>query len=280
MVHIDPVQVEQVIMNLVTNARDAMPKGGILRIETELAVAPGTEELEPGFAVLSVQDTGVGMDAETRERIFEPFFTTKDVGKGSGLGLATAYGIVEQSGGHIEVSSTLGLGSSFRVQLPLAPAHHQPVLESGMPPRRESGLRAAVRPPSAATILLVEDEPKVRTVAERMLASAGHRVLVAEDASEALALAAQHAEPIDLLVTDVVMPGLDGPALAERLCALRPGLRTLFVSGYSREHGVPSGPEGMCAFLPKPFSREELLAQVAELLATPGPARAKVAARS
>jgi two-component system cell cycle sensor histidine kinase/response regulator CckA len=258
-----------------------MPHGGVVRIATELTEAPSAEEAEPGgYALLSVHDTGVGMDAETRERIFEPFFTTKEVGKGSGLGLATTYGIVEQSGGRIEVSSELGQGSCFEIQLPLAQLTTASVRRSGIPPRRVSGLRAAVRSPVAATILLVEDEPQVRAVAERMLASAGHHVLVAQDAAEALALSAERQGTIDLLVTDVVMPGLDGPTLAEQLRTARPELRTLFISGYSREHAIPTDPDGTSAFLPKPFSREALLVQVTQLLAASSPAPVRVAARS
>jgi signal transduction histidine kinase/ActR/RegA family two-component response regulator len=281
-VHIDPVQVEQVIMNLVTNARDAMPQGGVVRIETELveATGPGGEAESFGDALLSVLDSGVGMDTETRQRIFEPFFTTKEVGKGSGLGLATTYGIVEQGGGRIEVSSELGQGSCFRIHLPLAQAGGAAVLESGAPPRRVSGMRAAVRPRAVAAILLVEDEASVRAAVERMLSRAGHRVLVAQDATEALALSAALEGPIDLLVTDVVMPGLDGPALAERVREARPELRTLFISGYSRDHAIRSGPEGTHAFLPKPFSREALLAQVAELLAGSSRAPGRVASRA
>jgi signal transduction histidine kinase/CheY-like chemotaxis protein len=282
-VHIDPVQVEQVIMNLVTNARDAMPQGGVVQIETERveATRPSEGAAESfGDALLSVRDTGMGMDTETRERIFEPFFTTKEVGKGSGLGLATTYGIVEQGGGRIEVSSELGQGSCFRIHLPLAQPGGAAVIESGAPPRRVSGTRAAVRPRAVATILLVEDESSVRTAVERMLSRAGHHVLVAQDAVEALALSAALAGPLDLLVTDVVMPGLDGPALAERVRAARPELRTLFISGYSRDHAIRSGPEGTHAFLPKPFSREALLAQVAELLAAPSRAASRLASRA
>jgi two-component system cell cycle sensor histidine kinase/response regulator CckA len=220
------------------------------------------------------------MDTETRERIFEPFFTTKEVGKGSGLGLATTYGIVEQGGGRIEVRSVLGQGSCFRIHLPLAQPGVGVVIESGAPPRRVSGMRAAVKPLAIATILLVEDETSVRAAVERMLSSAGHHVLVAQDATEAMALSAAFDGPIDLLVTDVVMPGLDGPALAERLRAARPQLRTLFISGYSREHAIPSGSEGTHAFLPKPFSREALLGQVTELLAGGSHLPRKVVAQS
>ncbi len=270
LVHIDPIQLEQVILNLVTNARDAMPGGGTVRITTELVdtSSEGLDDQDPaGYAVLSVHDSGVGMDHETRERIFEPFFTTKEVGKGAGLGLATAYGIVEQSGGRIDVISELGQGSCFRVSLPLAPPLAGVVTESGVPPRRVSGLRPAAMPRKEATILLVEDESTVRTITERMLASTGHRVLAAGDAAEALALSARFSEPIDLLVTDVVMPGMDGPALAERLRQERPGLRTLFISGYAREHVIPSGSDGSYAFLAKPFTREVLVTQVTKLLA-------------
>ncbi len=333
-VHADPTEVEQVVMNLVTNARDAMPHGGIVRIETGTAEVGDkeAESLEPAsYAVLSVRDTGVGMDVETRRRIFEPFFTTKEVGKGTGLGLATAYGIVQHGGGRLEVSSEVGRGSCFRVYLPSAPAEELAAASlapssrrstlhrsatyplasragrapSGVPepsgasepsggaprspgaaPRKgsqpgevpppsrpsRSGVASAAgrspTPPGPATILLVEDDPSVRSVTHRMLAGAGHEVIAASNGAEALSVAARHAAAIDLLVTDVVMAGLDGPSLAQRLTEARPGLRTLFISGYRRDYAIPDAANGESAFLPKPFTRGELIAKVTEMLAS------------
>jgi CheY-like chemotaxis protein len=208
------------------------------------------------------------MDAATRQRIFEPFFTTKDVGQGTGLGLATVYGIVEQSGGQIRVSSEPSRGSCFHVYFPLAKPSRE-ALESAAA-RAGSGTRRAVKSRAAVTVLLVEDEPSVRAVARRILEKAGHRVLAAQGAEEALALSAKHSGPIELLVTDVVMAGMDGPVLAARLCAQRPDLRALFVSGYSRGHAVPrDDAKSGVGFLGKPFTAEALLAKVDEILAAP-----------
>jgi signal transduction histidine kinase/CheY-like chemotaxis protein len=267
-VHIDPTQMEQVIVNLITNARDAMVGGGVIHVETatlELqeprwASAAGT------YALLRVSDTGVGMDGETRQHIFEPFFTTKEVGKGTGLGLSTAYGIVEQGGGHIEVSSEPGSGSSFSVYLPCAAP---PLERVGAAPRLVSGFRAITRAPGRASVLLVEDEPTVRSVTRRILERAGHQVRTAPNAELALEIAADPSEPIDLVVTDVVMAGMDGPSLAERLRAERPDLKTLFISGYSHDHVLPRDVPRSIGFLAKPFTHDALLAKVTELLAEP-----------
>jgi signal transduction histidine kinase len=274
-VHIDPTQMEQVIINLITNARDAMPAGGVVRVDTEVvAQSAGAGGGAAGrYALLRVSDTGVGMDGDTRQRIFEPFFTTKEVGKGTGLGLSTAYGIVEQGGGHIEVSSEPGRGSCFSIYLPLAAAPRE---RAGAEPRLVSGFRPITRAPSPASVLLVEDEPTVRAVTQRILEKAGHRVRTARNAELALELAADPAEPIDLLVTDVVMAGMDGPSLAQRLRAERPQLKTLFISGYSHDHVMPRGEPRSMRFLAKPFTHAALLAKVAELLAEP-PAQQAVA---
>jgi signal transduction histidine kinase/ActR/RegA family two-component response regulator len=268
----DPTQLEQVIVNLVTNARDAVVDGGIVSVESHaLELLERTDEVPAGkYVELTVSDTGTGMDAETRQHIFEPFFTTKEVGKGTGLGLATVHGIVEQSGGYIRVTSTLGGGSCFRVYLPAAarPAQRQ---EQARGERRISGMREVVRSNYGATILLVDDEPTVRAVARRILNGAGYQVLVAADGAQALSVAAAHDGPLDLLLTDVVMAGFDGPELAGRLRAVRPDLRTLFMSGYSRHHAVPADePSERVGFLAKPFTYESLLAKVAEVIsATP-----------
>ena len=261
---IDPTQMEQVIVNLITNARDAVAGGGTIGIETQSVELSEADDLPPGrYAMLSVTDTGIGMDPETRQRIFEPFFTTKDVGKGTGLGLATAYGIVEQAGGTIRVSSEPGRGSCFRVYLPFAAgAEAAKVKAPGVSSREALPARLGVN------ILLVEDEPAIRTVAQRILRRAGHHVLTAESAEAALKVSDEHAGPIDVLVTDVVMTGMDGPSLAARLSPLRPEMQTLFISGYSRDHAFPlDSPEGRTAFLAKPFTAEALIAAVTALLA-------------
>ncbi|HTV24796.1 MAG TPA: ATP-binding protein [Polyangiaceae bacterium] len=272
LVHMDPTQLEQVIVNLVTNARDAMPEGGVVRVQTETAaLLEETRGIASGvYAVLRVSDTGIGMDRSIRQHIFEPFFTTKDVGKGTGLGLSTAYGIVEQGGGHIDVSSEPRRGSSFAVYLPLSAATAERPSSS---PRLVSGFRALLRPRAKPVVMLVEDEPTVRSVTRRILDRAGYRVLVSSSAERALEIFAGLSEPLDLLITDVVMAGMDGPRLAERLRDALPGLKTLFISGYSREHAVPRDVSHSIGFLAKPFTHDELLAKVSELLAEPEEAR-------
>lgn len=266
-VSIDPTQIEQVLINLVTNARDAMPSGGAIDMATEkLELSEPANGLAPGpYALLSVGDTGSGMDAETRLRIFDPFFTTKQVGQGTGLGLATVYGIVDQGGGRIRVESEPGKGSRFYVYLPLAaPPASLPTCPS----------RGMDKPATGATnVLLVEDEASVRVVTERMLKKAGHSVITAVNAEQALALADEGSTPFQLLITDVVMPGLSGPELARQLRVRRPELRTLFISGYSRDHVIPeSAADQQVAFLAKPFTFEALLEKVSALVADrPGP---------
>ena len=259
----DRGQIEQVLLNLTLNARDAMPLGGMLSVETSssslhddylqrrpnVAISPGD------YAVLAVSDTGHGMDPEIRQHIFEPFFTTKGIGKGTGLGLSTVYGIVKQSGGYVWVYSEAGIGTAFKIYLPLAQA-------------RDTGERAA---PSASsrgseTVLVVEDEAVVRDMAARGLTAEGYRVLQARDGAEALEVATQDSD-VDIVVTDVAMPVLNGRELAARLAELRPDLPILFTSGYTDDNVVRRGLlESGQPFLQKPFSPSALAQSVRALL--------------
>jgi PAS domain S-box-containing protein len=256
-VKVDRSQMDQVIVNLAVNARDAMLNGGKLTIElgaVELGApyAAAHPEVVPGpYVLLAVSDTGVGMDEETRGRIFEPFYTTKEPGRGTGMGLATVYGIVKQSGGSIYVYSELGHGTTFRIYLPRVTAL-----------RPDNVLEAMATPPSSSgteTILLVEDEPSVRGFARRSLEDQGYTVLEAAGGAEALSIVAAHPDPIALLVTDVIMPGMQGHQLAQRLTAARPELRTLYVSGFTENSVIHQGvPDHGAAFLAKPFTAETL----------------------
>ncbi len=262
-VRADRGQLEQVLLNLVVNARDAMPHGGRIAIETATIALAGsfaeTLELSPGaYIELTVRDTGSGMDEATRAQVFEPFFTTKPSGEGTGLGLATAYGIVRQSGGQIRVESEPGRGSSFHVLLPAAPAGEE--VPAGLRERGDSEN-------GSETLLLVEDEDMVRRLARLTLERRGYRVLEAAGGDEALRLAAEFDEPIHLLLTDVVMPGMNGRALAEHLQAKRPETRVLFMSGYPDDAIVRYGiSEADVAFLEKPFSSGDLAEKVREVL--------------
>jgi PAS domain S-box-containing protein len=262
----DPAQVDQVITNLVLNARDAMPAGGRLTLSTaNLTVdrARGAELPGGDYVVLTVTDTGVGLDAATRSRLFEPFFTTKAQGKGSGLGLSTVYGIVTQSGGQIQVESRPGQGATFRVFLPRAQAlERQAPAEVSPVGGRVAGGRE--------TILVAEDEGAVRDVARRILEAAGYRVLVAEGGGAALQACRDHPGEVHLLLADVVMPGMSGPECAVAAQRLRPGLRVLFMSGYADDAIVHSGVlQPGCALLGKPFSAVELTQRVREVLDGP-----------
>ncbi|PYO71848.1 MAG: hypothetical protein DMD64_13325 [Gemmatimonadetes bacterium] len=262
-VRADPNQLEQVIVNLAVNARDAMAQGGTLTIETanvDLDATYAQTHLGsvPGpYTMLAVTDTGVGMDAGVRAHLFEPFFTTKEVGRGTGLGLATVYGIVKQSDGYISVYSEVGRGSSFKIYLPrIATPSDAPVgPQRGRPARGNE------------TVLVVEDEPAVLTLSRRALETQGYVVLAASDATAALRIVERHGGTIHLLVTDVVMPGLSGRELADKLAAQRPGIRVLYMSGYPGdavvEHGsLPAG----SAFLQKPFSPDSLARKVRDVL--------------
>jgi two-component system, cell cycle sensor histidine kinase and response regulator CckA len=270
MVKADRGQIDQVILNLAVNARDAMPKGGKLVIETRNADLTAADVnryryVIPGpYVVLKVTDTGCGMDAELQSHIFEPFFTTKDKGKGTGLGLATVYGVIKQSGGYIWVESQVGKGTTFSVYLPRVEEPHE------TDTKRDFSQPAVRR---SVTILLVEDEDSLRKLTASTLRAAGHTVLEAGEAAQALRVANQSDSPIDLLLTDVVMPGMSGQALASDLTALRPETKVLYMSGYTdgavATHGVlQSG----ISFLRKPFSSEELIRRIDEILSVTVPA--------
>jgi signal transduction histidine kinase len=269
LVKADPGQLEQLIMNLVVNAKDAMPEGGritvLTRVETleadsdalrpidkELSVAPGR------YVVLEVQDTGIGMDEDTRGRIFEPFFTTKEVGRGTGLGLSMVYGFVKQSGGNITVASAEGKGTTFRIYLPLAPGGAAWTPESPDGSIAESG---------SETILLVEDESTVRKFLHSVLTHVGYRVIEAEDGKRALEISGEYGETIHLLLTDVMMANMGGRELADKLSRKRPAMKILFMSGYAEEV-LPPGWEGRdgVEFLQKPFSPGMLAQRVRSVL--------------
>jgi CheY-like chemotaxis protein len=262
-VRADPGEIGRAIMNLALNARDAMLDGGTLAIETANAIlteadAPG-QDLAPGrYVTMAVRDTGVGMDAEMQAHIFEPFFTTKETGKGTGLGLATVLGIVEQSGGTIRCRSELGHGTSFQIFLPaVAEALDKRAGPAG-------GLTQA--PKGSEVILVVEDEDAVRKLARMVLEASGYVVLDARNGREGLALCEVHPGRIDLLVTDVVMPELGGRELAQGAHKLRPGMKIMFVSGHTQDVILKEGVEKGTAFLRKPFAPVELAQKVREVL--------------
>jgi PAS domain S-box-containing protein len=260
----DQGQIEQVIMNLAVNARDAMPNGGRLSIETAtVTLADDDSRVHPGmrpgaYVLLRVSDTGCGMDAETMSHLFEPFFTTKGPGKGTGLGLCTVYGIVKQSGGDIRVASELGKGTTFKIYLPRLDDEVE-----AMPP----AIPASGASTGSETVLLVEDEDAIRDLAQEILRMNGYVVLAAASCEDALHLAAHHPGPIHLLMTDVIMPQMDGRRLAQRIAPLRPDMKVLYVSGYTddaiAQHGVL---EPGTEFLQKPFTPDALAARVRRIL--------------
>ncbi len=264
----DRGQIEQVIMNLAVNARDAMPEGGTLTLETGNVVIDETYvKLHPGSKVgahvfLAVSDTGVGMDRDTLAHLFEPFFTTKEQGKGTGLGLSTVYGIIQQSGGSIWVESEPGRGARFRTYLPR--------VDEPAEPARKIDVRRSAAPAGTETVLLVEDEEAVRRLTRAVLRRNGYNVLVAANAEQALAALEQNRGPIDLLLTDVVLPGMGGTEIARRISQLRPGIKVVYTSGYTDRSFVENGvlKPGL-AFIPKPFTPEDLLRKLREVLASP-----------
>ena len=267
LINADPGQLQQVLINLAVNARDAMPGGGDLTITTdnaELSDEHGERHLgaAPGnYVMLAVTDSGTGMTKEVQQRLFEPFFTTKGPGKGTGLGLATVYGIVKQSGGDVYVYSELGHGTTFKVYFPrLTKAE----------PATTTAEHRAVTPSGSETVLLAEDDEAIRTLGARVLGGLGYNVLVARTGGEALRIVAEHKGIIDLIATDVVMPEMNGSQLVERVLEARPGIRVLFMSGYTDDEVMRRGViDGQTAFLQKPFTPDLLAHKVREVLDVP-----------
>jgi CheY-like chemotaxis protein len=262
----DRIQIEQIIMNLAVNARDAMPQGGTLTIETanvdlDENYARQHSVGEPGsYVSLTVSDTGIGINKEIQARIFEPFFTTKGIGEGTGLGLSTVYGIVKQSGGYIWVNSEPGQGTVFKVYLPR-------IEEAVEQPKEE---KPALLPTGTETIVLVEDDAALLEVAREFLESCGYTVLAAGSPADGIHIVERYKGPIPLMITDIVMPEMSGRALAEKLTAIRPSMRVLYMSGYS--HAIIDGYGALDfgqGFLQKPFTKKDLATKVRELLDAP-----------
>jgi PAS domain S-box-containing protein len=267
-IHADPAQIQQVLLNLVINARDAMPKGGTLIIRTHNSdIGPGNGPQHPrkrgGYVVLEIADTGMGMDSATRQRIFEPFFTTKPEGKGTGLGLSTVYAIIKQAKGLIDFNTVVGQGTTFKVYLPRV--QNESVEELPKAPEPAGGHE---------TVLLVEDEEGVRRAVHSTLERRGYHVLVAASGPEALEIARSHHGPIDLLISDVVMPQMNGRELAKRLVAERPQMAVIFISGYPGDTLQSKGAlAAEAVFLPKPFTPLALSTKVREILDRRGRSR-------
>ena len=269
-VRADPVQIEQILFNLAVNARDAMPAGGRLTIETrnidldEAYVASHPDARTGPHVLIAVTDTGCGMAPEVKAKIFEPFFTTKGLGKGTGLGLATVYGIVHQSGGHISAHSEIGVGTTFNVYL----------RRENIPAPTTKTRSGMMQPPQGTeTVLLVEDEDGVRALTRCILTGCGYTVLEACEAEQAVEIAEEHPGSLDLLISDVVMPGLGGRMVADRVSELHPDVRVLFVSGYPDDAVVRHGVfQNGVNFLQKPYSPFALANKVREVLDTPSSA--------
>jgi signal transduction histidine kinase len=262
----DPGQIEQILVNLVVNARDAMPQGGTISIETQNATLDETYTSEhapvvPGrYVMLAVGDNGVGMSRDTREHAFDPFFTTKEAGKGTGLGLATVYGIVKQSGGYVWIYSEPGLGTTLKLYFPEVSAAAA-FTNVEYKPSAKLGARGS------ETILLVEDEESVRGLTSRILEKQGYRVIVAQHGREAMDIATREVGHIDLVLTDIVMPGMNGRGLVERLAGIRPRIKSLYMSGYTDDDIIRRGfIEPSKSFLQKPFTSESLLQTVRKVL--------------
>jgi two-component system, cell cycle sensor histidine kinase and response regulator CckA len=259
----DPGQIEQVVMNLAVNARDAMSNGGTLKVRTQNVVMSDDDVRErppmpPGsYVLLTVRDSGHGMSKETLARVFEPFFTTKEVGKGTGLGLATVYGVIKQSGGFIWVESVPGSGTAFEIYLPQ-------VSDAAITAEPEAKPSAGAG--GSETILVVEDEDGVRALACLFLRAGGYMVLEAKDGVEALAVAARHTGTIHLILSDVVMPRMGGAVLLERLKSVRPGAKGVLMSGYSEYSAGPPSAGMEALMIEKPFSKNSLLGKVREVL--------------
>jgi CheY-like chemotaxis protein len=262
-VRVDVGQIEQVIMNLVVNARDAMPRGGEITMETACVALSGEAAIRRGvaegcYARLRVRDTGTGMDEETRARAFEPFFTTKGPGRGTGLGLATCYGIVRQSGGSIDVQSEVGRGTTFEIHLPL----HSGAIPVGPPTERREE-----RPAEEETVLLVEDEPFIRQALQRILTHHGYTVLTARDGDEAHEVVGAHTGSIDVILSDVVMPGQSGPEIMAWALERFPDAKALLMSGYTTHPMLTDDTAPLpFHFLQKPFSPESLVCKLREVL--------------
>jgi two-component system, cell cycle sensor histidine kinase and response regulator CckA len=263
-VKVDPGQIEQVVLNVAVNARDAMPNGGQLTIQTsnvylsEDYAKHHVAAVAGNYVMLSISDNGCGMDLGTKDRIFEPFFTTKGAGKGTGLGLSTVYGIVKQSGGNIWVYSEVGKGTAFKIYLPRVDESRDKGFAQG---------DSSPAPLGTEAILLVEDEEQVRRIAQEILEAQGYQVLVATNGEEALAFAQQYDGEIHLMITDVVMPQMGGREAVERLSSLRPGTRVLYMSGYTDDAIVRHGlMDERLEFLEKPFTADALVRKVRKVL--------------
>ncbi|NNG47599.1 MAG: response regulator [Deltaproteobacteria bacterium] len=264
-VRVDPTQMEQVVLNLAANARDAMPDGGKLTIETsnrDIDGIPGHGDAVEGpgkYVTLTVSDTGCGMDEKTRSRVFEPFFTTKPSGKGTGLGLSTVYGIAKQNGGHIVLESEVGKGTTFTIVLPRV---EEAVVEKDVSERLAVEERRGTE-----TLLLAEDEDLVRDLVRTILTARGYKVLEARNGKESIEIGNTYEGQIHLLITDLVMPNMNGQELSGQLTGIRPGIKTLYMSGYRQDpDNGDEGPFPDAAFVQKPFRPEELARKVRETL--------------